>query len=236
MASLPLLAETAAAWGMSLSDSQHQQFATYAAELQQWNTRINLTSITSLDDIVVRHLLDSLVCALHWGNPPTALLDVGSGAGFPGVPLKIWRPSLKLTLVESVGKKARFLQHMVDLLGLTDVTILHDRVEAVGQDRQQRERYDVVTARAVAELRVLVEYCLPLARVGGRVLAPKGSRIDEELVNAQRAIELLGGAVHAVLPVRLPRLAPRMLVVLHKRFTTPLHYPRAAGVPTRRPL
>jgi 16S rRNA (guanine527-N7)-methyltransferase len=227
----------AATWGIALSPAHQDQFAAYAAELQQWNQRINLTAITTSDDIVVRHFLDSLRCILAWGHhPPRTLIDVGTGAGFPGLPLKILYPDLQLVLVESTAKKTRFLQHIVHLLALADVTILHARAEAVGADPSHREQYDVVTARAVSELRVLLEYTLPLARVGGRVLAPKGGAVEEECAAAQQALALLGGTLQAVEPVLLPGLEPRTLLVIDKTAATPARYPRAVGVPARRPL
>lgn len=231
-----LLSETAASWGLPLSAAQLAQFATYAAELQHWNQRINLTAITDPTQIVLRHFLDSLACACHWGDTPRSLVDIGSGAGFPGIPLKLACGHLHLTLIESVGKKATFLQHIVDTLGLQDVSIVQARAEAVGRDPQQRERYDVATARAVSSLRVLAEYALPLLRIEGRLLAPKGASIDEELQEAAPALARLGGRIQASAPVRLPALEDRTMVVIVKTTATPAAYPRAVGVPARRPL
>jgi 16S rRNA (guanine527-N7)-methyltransferase len=233
---MDLLPTTAATWGMPLSPAQLAQFAAYAAELRRWNERINLTAIADEEGIVTRHFLDSLRCALSWGASPASLVDVGAGAGFPGLPLKILRPTLRLTLVESIAKKAAFLEHMVDLLGLADVEIVDARAEAAGRDPAQRERYDVAVARAVAELRVLAEYCLPLCRVGGRFLAPKGAHIESEVQAALPAIERLGGRLLAVETVQLPQLEPRSLVVVEKVALTPAQYPRAPGTPAKRPL
>jgi 16S rRNA (guanine527-N7)-methyltransferase len=231
-----LLAQTAAAWGVPLTDDQIAQFAAYVAELRRWNAHTNLTRISEPEAIVVRHFLDALSCAQHWGAAPRSLADLGSGAGFPGLPLKLLRPALRLTLVESVGKKAAFLRHIVAHLGLTDVQVLQARAEAVGHEPAHRAAYDVVTARAVAELRVLAEYGLPLLREGGRLLAPKGADIDAELAAAAPALQTLGGQVLAVEPVALPGHAPHSLVVIGKRGPTPAAYPRAVGVPARRPL
>ena len=233
---LNLLATTAAAWGHPLSPAQLDQFDVYAAELRRWNERVNLTAIADETGIVTRHFLDSLRCAQSWGDAPQSLVDIGAGAGFPGLPLKILRPELQLTLVESIAKKAAFLRHMVDTLGLTDVEIVIARAEAAGRDPAQRERYDVAVARAVAELRVLAEYCLPLCRIGGRFLAPKGARIEDELQAALPAIRQLGGRLLAVEPVELPELEPRTLVIVEKITPTPPEYPRAPGVPAKRPL
>jgi 16S rRNA (guanine527-N7)-methyltransferase len=233
---MDLLATTAAAWEMPLSPAQIMQFDIYAAELRRWNERVNLTAIADDVGIVTRHFLDSLRCARSWGRAPQSLIDIGAGAGFPGLPLKILRPELQLTLVESIAKKAAFLRHMVDTLGLTNVEIVVVRAEAAGRDSAQRERYDVAVARAVAELRVLAEYCLPLCRVGGRFLAPKGAQIEDELRAALPAIAQLGGRLVAIEVVELPELEPRTLVVIEKISATPPQYPRAPGIPAKRPL
>jgi 16S rRNA (guanine527-N7)-methyltransferase len=231
-----LLESTTAAWGLPLSAAQLDQFATYAAELRPWNERVNLTTITDPDEIATRHFLDSLRCALSWGEAPRSLIDIGAGAGFPGLPLKILRPELQLTLVESIAKKAAFLEHIVGLLGLSGVQVVVGRAEAAGRDPAHRERYDVAVARAVAELRVLAEYCLPLVCVGGRFLAPKGGQVDAEVAAALAAIERLGGRLPAVEPVDIPGVEPRTLVVVEKIAPTPSQYPRAPGVPAKRPI
>lgn len=231
-----LLAATAADWGLPLSQPQLDQFAAYAAELRRWNERVNLTAITDDAGIIARHFLDSLRCALSWGDTPGRMVDVGAGAGFPGLPLKILRSEIRLTLVESVEKKAAFLRHIVAELGLERVEVLAARAEAVGRDPAQREQYDLATARAVADLRVLAEYCLPLCRVGGRFLAPKGAQIEHELQAALAAIEMLGGRLVAVEPVALPGVEPRTLVVIAKDAPTPPAYPRGVGAPAKRPL
>lgn len=231
-----LLANTAAAWGLTLSPAQLDQFDTYATELRRWNERVNLTAITDETGIVTRHFLDSLRCAQSWGSAPQRMVDIGAGAGFPGLPLKILRPALQLTLVESIAKKAVFLRHIVDTLGLTNVEIIVARAEDAGRDPAQRERYDVAVARAVAELRVLAEYCLPLCRIGGRFLAPKGARIEDEVQAALPAITQLGGRLVAIEPVELPELAPRTLVIIEKIARTPPQYPRAPGTPAKQPL
>jgi 16S rRNA (guanine527-N7)-methyltransferase len=233
---LDLLAATANAWGLELGNGQLDQLAAYAAELLHWNARVNLTAISDEREVTIRHFLDSLRCALSWGAAPASLVDVGAGAGFPGLPLKILRPELRLTLIESVEKKAAFLRHVAAELGLGNVQVVVGRAESAGRDPAHREQYDVAVARAVAELRVLAEYCLPLCRVGGRFLAPKGAQVADELARAQAAVELLGGHVIAVEGVELPGVEPRTLVVIEKRAPTPAQYPRAAGVPAKRPL
>ncbi|HEU5100100.1 MAG TPA: 16S rRNA (guanine(527)-N(7))-methyltransferase RsmG [Roseiflexaceae bacterium] len=230
------LAATAADWGLQLTQAQLDQLALYADALRRWNERVNLTAITDEPGIATRHFLDSLRCALSWGPKPESLIDIGAGAGFPGLPLKILRPELRLTLVESIAKKATFLRHIADTLGLAHVEVVVARAETVGRDESHRERYAVAAARAVADLRVLAEYCLPLCRVGGRFLAPKGGSVEDELQAALPAIELLGGRLVAVEPVELPGVEPRTLVVVEKVSPTPPRYPRAPGVPAKRPL
>jgi 16S rRNA (guanine527-N7)-methyltransferase len=233
---LDLLSTTMAAWGLPLDQRQLDQFADYAAELRRWNERVNLTAITGEQEMISRHFLDSLRCALSWGPAPRSLIDLGTGAGFPGLPLKILRPSLRLTLVESVEKKAAFLRHCTTALGLHDVAIVVARAEALGQAAEYREQYDVATARAVAELRVLAEYCLPFCRVGGRFLAPKGRASEREVADAQAAIMQLGGQVVAVEDVDLPTVERRSLIVIEKIAPTRPEYPRAVGIPAKRPL
>jgi 16S rRNA (guanine527-N7)-methyltransferase len=231
-----LLAATAADWGLPLRSAQLEQFARYAALLIEWNAHINLTAISAPDQIYRRHFLDSLSLALFWGDAPQRLIDIGSGAGFPGVPLKILRPELELTLVDSVGKKTAFLRHLVQTLGLQHVHVYTARIEDLGRDPAERERYDVVTARAVAELRVLVEYALPLARVGGRMLAPKGAGAAAEIADAANAIALLGGAPARRETVHLPGQDSAVVIVIPKIAATDARYPRAVGLPRRRPL
>jgi 16S rRNA (guanine527-N7)-methyltransferase len=230
------LATIAATWGLHLDQHQLAQFAAYAAELRHWNRRINLTAISDEHAIGIRHFLDSLRCALSWGDTPNSLVDVGAGAGFPGLPLKILRPELRVTLIESVEKKATFLRHIVAELDLKDVEVIVGRAEAIGRAQAHREQYDLAVARAVAELRVLAEYCLPLCRVGGRFLAPKGAQSADELAGAQKAIDLLGGRIVAVESVDLPGVERRALVVVEKILPTPQQYPRGVGVPAKRPL
>lgn len=224
--------------GASLTPHQLSQFAQYQTLLLEWNERMNLTAVRQPADIRVRHFLDSLSCARVMGElNGRSLIDVGTGAGFPGLPLKILFPQLELTLVESVAKKGQFLQAVVDALALDNVTVLAERAELLGQLPQHRQQYDWAVARAVAELRVLVEYLLPLCRVGGRMLAQKGAGVQEEIKNAGEAIKLLGGAAPELGEITLPeREQPHYFVVVHKLGDTPAKYPRRVGVPGKRPL
>ena len=230
----------AASLGLCLNEAQLSQFRRYYRDLTEWNSRINLTSIAGCRDVQSKHFLDSLSVlqavpedALDGG----ALADVGSGAGFPGMPMKIASPGLRVSLVESIGKKAAFLRHVACSLDVNDVDVLAERAETLAHRPDRRESFDVVTARAVAEMDTLAELALPLCRVGGRVIAQKMLEVDDELSRAERAIEVLGGRVEDVVPVDLDELGePRCLVVLAKVSPTPPDYPRRPGMPAKRPL
>ncbi len=231
-----LLVPLAAYWGLAVGEIEIGRFVAYAIELSHWNERVNLTRITAPREIVVRHFLDSLSCVRGFASAPAALVDIGSGAGFPGIPLKIVWPATTLTLGESIGKKTAFLEHVMAVLELHDVTVVTARAEELGRDPAHRERYDGVVARAVAPLDVLSEYALPLCRTGGCFVAPKGADGAEEAARAARAIGRLGGKLREILPVDLPGVEPRTLVVVDKQCPTPDGLPRAVGVPARRPL
>jgi len=231
--------------GLDLSPAQLAAFRRYRDELLAWNERAGLTTIVDDEGVQIQHFLDSLTCLLAWpGNWANGqigkftVVDIGAGAGFPGLPLRLVCPDLRLTLVESVRKKADFLRHLVSVLGLSDVTVLAARVEDIGRDPTHRERYDVALARAVAELAVLVEYALPLLRVGGILIAQKTrATAGKEVEAAARALSVLGGQVELVVEVALPGLRePRALVTVGKVAPTEARYPRRVGVPTRRPL
>lgn len=211
---------------------------TYERELLEWNQKFNLTAIRDTEAIRTKHFLDSFSCVLAWGaNPPHHLIDVGTGAGFPGLPLKILYPQLKLTLVESVGKKAMFCQHIVRVLGLDSVNVIHARAEDLGHKPEHREQYDWAVARAVAGMNILAEYLLPLVKVGGTMLAQKGESGPAEAQSAEKAMKLLGGKLQQILPVNLPGVADdRFLVLVHKSAATPPKYPRKAGAPMKQPL
>jgi 16S rRNA (guanine527-N7)-methyltransferase len=233
-----LLRSVAQGWDLVLSDAQLDQFERYADALVAWNEHTNLTAITDRRAIVIRHFLDSLALAQVWhgGNPPASLADIGTGAGFPGLPLKILWPDLRLLLVESIGKKTAFLQHVVDLLELRDVEISTARAEDVGRDARYREQFAAATGRAVAALNVLSEYCLPLCRVQGTFVAPKSAAGGAEVNTAETAIRTLGAQVERTIEVELPDVDPRTLVVIRKIAPTPPRYPRRAGIVGKRPL
>lgn len=224
--------------GIRLSEAQLSAFDLYARELIEWNTRFNLTSITDPEQIQVKHFLDSLSCwqALRIASP-ARIIDVGTGAGFPGLPLKILQPELQLTLVEATAKKARFLSHLVQVLRLVGVTMLAKRAEDVGWMAEHREAYDWALARAVAPMVVLAEYLLPLVRVGGFALAQKGKDAKDEVGAAKPVIEKLGGELSELIRVTIPGLEEeRWLVVVKKIAPTPDSSPRRPGMPSKRPL
>jgi 16S rRNA (guanine527-N7)-methyltransferase len=234
-----LLAAGAEEWGVTLSPQQVEAFMLYQRELILWNERVNLTTVTDPEEVQVKHFLDSLSCLriLDTFSPDARCIDIGAGAGFPGLPLKIVRPSMRLTLLESVGKKARFLEHIVKALGLRDVEVVQGRAEELGRDAEYREMFDVALARAVAQMTVLVEYALPLLRVGGIFVAQKGADAGAEVDSALPAMKILGGRLQQLRRVNVPGLHdPRHLVVVEKVDPTPERYPRRPGIPTKRPL
>ncbi len=226
---------------ITLNEGHLALFRTYHEELVAWNQRFNLTAITDYEGVQVRHFLDSLSCLLALPRPDlqagARVIDVGAGAGFPGVPLKIICPGLSLTLLEATKKKVDFLDHLVRRLGLRGVKVIHGRAEELGQHVGHREQYDWALARAVAEMPTLAEYLLPLTRVSGGMLAQKGENGPAEVHAAEEAIHILGGRVKKLLPVDLHGLAEtRYLVLVDKVAATPAKYPRRPGMPAKRPL
>ena len=239
--SLELLVSGARELNVTLTERHLTAFETYYQELVAWNRRFNLTAITDWEGVLVRHFLDSLSCLKALPRAELAagarVIDVGTGAGFPGLPLKIVCPGIRLTLLEATGKKVTFLEHIVRVLGLRGVRAIKGRAEELGRSPAHRERYDWALARAVAEMPTLAEYLLPLVRVGGAVLAQKGEEAAAEVHGADAAIVTLGGQVRQLLPVELRGLAEtRYLVVVDKVAATPAKYPRRPGVPQKRPL
>ena len=225
-----------------LSDKQLAQFARYRDLLLEWNQRINLTSITDPQDVLIKHFLDSLtffssIPGRFKVSGTLALLDVGSGAGFPGLPLQIVYPTWQITLLEATGKKVRFLEAVIADLGLSQARAIQGRAEDLAHDPQHRAAYDIVTARALAALPTLVEYCLPFCKPGGLVIAAKKGDISAELEQSKTAAATLGGRWAALTPFSLPGLEDqRSLVVYQETHSAPPQYPRRAGAPVKRPL
>jgi 16S rRNA (guanine527-N7)-methyltransferase len=221
-----------------LAPAQLQALKVYERELLDWNEKMNLTAIREPEQVRTKHFLDSLSCMpVMRGTDMARMIDVGTGAGFPGLPLKLVCPEIKLTLVESVGKKVQFCEHVVKKLQIDQVEIIQKRAEDVGRMSAHRQNYDWAVARAVATLPVLVEYLLPLVRIGGVVLAMKGESAPAEAHSAEHAIQMLGGHLRKLVPVILPGVVEeRYLVVVDKVAATPPKYPRRAGIPAKRPL
>ena len=244
---MKLLADGAGALGIHLSGEQREQFELYYRELTQWNQRVNLTAITGCGETQVRHFLDSLTVCLPFigeeGGPLARLpgvaraVDVGSGAGFPGLPLKLAFPGLELHLVESVGKKAAFLEHIVERLGLAGVVVHTQRAENLAREPGLRDSFDLALVRGVARTSLLLEYALPFCSVGGRTVALKHGGLEHELKEAGHALAELGGRQAGVYQVTLPGLTDdRVVAVFEKVEPTPERYPRRAGIPAKRPL
>jgi 16S rRNA (guanine527-N7)-methyltransferase len=236
---MELLRAGAEEWGLKLSPEQIEAFEVCYQELVAWNEKANLTAITSYEEVQTKHFLDSLSCLQVLANCPVEIscIDIGSGAGFPGLPVKIVWPQMHLTLLEATGKKADFLEHIVARLGVGGVEVVRARAEEVGQRAEYRESFQVALARAVAALEVLAEYALPLLGLGGVFVAQKGRDVQEEVRTAEAAVKTLGGELQEVKPVRLPGLSDvRHLVVVRKVSSTPREYPRRPGIPAKRPL
>ena len=223
--------------GITLSPGQIGQFERHYSELVAWNRRLNLTAIVDRDQVQLRHFLDSITVAQALGGR-ARVLDVGSGAGLPGIPLAILSPDIHLTLLESIAKKANFLAHVARTLEIPHVRVICRRAEDLGHDAEHRERYDAVLSRAVAPLATLVELTLPFCSMGGIVVAQKKGDIVEEMERAMFGIQALGGRIRESRPVLVPELAAdgHCLVVIEKVAPTPARYPRRPGVPQKRPL
>jgi 16S rRNA (guanine527-N7)-methyltransferase len=230
--------QTAALLDLTLTPQQEQQFDLYARELAAWNANVNLTAIIDPDAVRLRHFLDSLtILKAVPMTPGLRVIDVGTGAGLPGLPLKLACPDIDLTLLEATGKKVAFLQHMIDLLGLEGVSTANARAEDAGHAPEHRATYDLVLARAVARLPALVEYLLPFAKVGGLCVAMKGHTAQAETDDAGHAVQVLGGRIRSIETFHLPGVdEPHHLVLVEKIAPTPRDYPRKPGIPTRKPL
>jgi len=222
---------------IELSDNQMNQFLKYYEMLVEKNKVMNLTAITEFDEVIEKHFLDSLQIAQYVdiNNKDISLIDVGTGAGFPGVPLKIAFPNIKVVLLDSLNKRINFLNEVIEVLGLENIAALHGRAEDYGKDPEYREQFDYCVSRAVANMCSLSEYCLPFVKVGGSFIPYKSGNIDEELVNAKKAVFLLGGKIDKVEKFVLEE-NQRSFVFIKKEKNTGKKYPRKAGLPTKEPL
>ncbi len=234
---IDLLVTGAREFDLDLTPAQLDQFSRYADLLIDWNLRFNLTSIVDLHDIVIKHFLDSLSTLRSIPPGPIKLIDVGAGAGLPGLPIKLVRPEVSLALLEATRKKCDFLKAVIDDLHLSDVKVVNARAEEAGRMEEHREQYDIAVARAVADLPVLIEYLLPFVKIGGFAVAQKSREAEDEFERADTAILLLGGLGSEIIRVKVPGLnEERTLILVEKITATSDEYPRRTGVPSKKPL
>lgn len=233
-----ILKKAAEEYGISLSETQLRQFDRYQELLVEWNQKMNLTALTEPKDVAIKHMIDSVsVYDEKWFSEGMSVIDVGTGAGFPGLPLKILCPSLKVTLLDSLNKRVKFLETVVSELGLSDIVCVHARAEEAARQKQYREKFDAVVSRAVARLPILAEYDLPFVRVGGFFAAMKGAKYEEEAEEAKKAVKLLGGGEPVLREIKLPGLEDkRGIIYIRKEKKTPSVYPRKAGTPEKNPI
>lgn len=232
------LAKAAAEYGISLNDTQMEQYNRYFELLVEWNEKINLTAITEPKEVAIKHMIDSITAYDEkLFKDGTTVIDVGTGAGFPGLPLKIFCPEIKMTLMDSLNKRIKFLQTVVEELGLKDVECVHARAEEGARNKKYRESFDIAVSRAVARLPILCEYCLPFVKKGGHFIALKGMQYNDEAQEAAKAIKVMGGSQTEIRPVKLPELDDkRAVITITKTMPTPKAYPRKAGTPTKNPI
>ena len=238
MINMQLLIDGCSEMGIELSEKQVSLFSKYLELIIEWNQKFNLTAITEPNEIIVQHFLDSIsTLKLNKIGSEARILDMGSGAGLPGIPLKIMIPQLRLSLVDSVQKKVGFLNEVIEQLGMEDTVAIHARAEDLANIEEQREAYDAVVSRAVAELRVLSEYCLPFLRKGGFFISHKGPGAAEELEFAKMAIKILGGRWLETVEAKIPYSErTHNLIIIKKEKITPIKYPRSPGKPKKEPL
>lgn len=224
-------------FNVELNDTQLEQFDTFYRLVVEWNKKINLTAITEPSDFAVKHIIDSISI---WNDDKfkniKTVIDVGTGAGFPGIPLKIYRPNIKVTLLDSLAKRINFLKTAVEEIGLEEVSLIHSRAEDAAHNSALREIFDFAVSRAVAKLNILAEYCMPFVRLGGYFAALKGSNLSEELQDATKAVKILGGVDMECVKIKLPNDNERNLIYIKKASKTADKYPRKAGTPERKPL
>ena len=217
-------------------EKQLDQFYNYMNILLEENEKINLTAITDPEEIITKHFIDSLTIYKYIGNA-SKIIDIGTGAGFPGIPLKIINPNLNITLVDSLNKRINFINKVKNYLNLTNIDVIHARAEELAKQIKYREKHDIATSRAVASLNVLLEYLMPYVKIGGKCICMKGSNIDDELKESKKAIQILGGEIEKIEEITLPNTdIKRNIIIIKKEKQTPNSYPRKAGIPSKKPI
>ncbi|MBF0787877.1 MULTISPECIES: 16S rRNA (guanine(527)-N(7))-methyltransferase RsmG [unclassified Streptococcus] len=226
------------AQGYPLTDKQKEQFALYFSRLIEWNEKINLTAIVDEEGVYLKHFYDSLAPILqgYLTNEPLFLLDIGAGAGFPSLPIKILFPELDVTIIDSLNKRIQFLTTLAQELDLSNVHFYHGRAEDYAQNKNFRAKFDIVMARAVARMQILAELTIPFLKINGKLIALKASNAEDELIQAKNALTLLFAKVIETMDYLLPNGDPRTLTIIEKKKETPNKYPRKAGMPNKRPL
>lgn len=223
---------------VELTDKQVSQFIKFYEMLVEWNKVMNLTGITEYDEVVMKHFVDSLsIVKVNGFDNVTSIIDVGTGAGFPGIPLKIVFPEIKITLLDSLNKRIRFLNSVIDELELENIETIHGRAEDFSKKEDYREQYDLCVSRAVANLATLSEYCLPYVKEDGYFLPYKSGDIKEEAANSKKAVKILGGSIEDIISFEIPDTdMARTILKIHKTKATPKRFPRKAGLPTKEPI